>query len=52
MERWSKAVAVVTGANGGIGAAISVGLANARVTVIAVDVNLDRIHVSAIQIPN
>ena len=46
MERWSKAIAVVTGATGGIGSAVTVGLANAGMTVIAIDVHLDRIHVS------
>ncbi|KAJ8711390.1 hypothetical protein PYW07_008632 [Mythimna separata] len=44
MERWASATAVVTGATGGVGGAVSVALANAGMTVIALDVNLDRIQ--------
>ncbi|KAJ8713053.1 hypothetical protein PYW08_008357 [Mythimna loreyi] len=44
MERWATSTAVVTGATGGVGGAVSVALANAGLTVIALDVNFERIH--------
>ncbi|CAL7944504.1 unnamed protein product [Xylocopa violacea] len=44
MNRWAGKVAIVTGANSGIGAAISEALVNHGVKVIGLDIRLDRLQ--------
>ena len=46
MERWTGRVALVTGASSGIGAAITVALAQKGMIVIGVARNIDKVEVS------
>lgn len=46
MERWTGKIAVVTGASSGIGAAITVALANAGMIAIGLARRLNRVEVS------